>query len=94
METIQKIRGVEFNWLEDYIWGKKEEPEIGFIAQEILQFYPELVVGSEQNTYMVRYGEVIAICIEALKEQDTIINQLEERAEKLFNRGKEKGLLI
>jgi vacuolar-type H+-ATPase subunit H len=43
---------------------------------------------------MVRYGEVIAICIEALKEQDTIINQLEERAEKLFDRAKEKGLLI
>ena len=94
LETLQKIRGVEYNWLEDYAWGKKDKLEIGFIAQEILHYYPELVVGSEQNTYMVRYREVIAICIEALKEQDSQINRLEERAKKLMERAKEKGYLV
>jgi DNA-binding LacI/PurR family transcriptional regulator len=66
---------------------------IGFIAQEVLQYFPEVVGGSEDTHYTMKYKEMIAACIEALKEQDQIITTLEERAEGLVLKAKEKGLL-
>ena len=36
---------------------------------------------------------MIAVCVEALKEQDQIIGELESRAQQLVIKSKEKGLL-
>jgi predicted RNase H-like HicB family nuclease len=41
----------------------------------------------------MKYKEMIAVCIEALKEQEVIINSIEERVQKVVVRAKEKGLL-
>jgi len=63
------------------------------IAQEVLQYFPEVVSGTEDTHYTMKYKEMIAACIEALKEQDQIITILEEKAEGLVLKAKEKGLL-
>ena len=92
IENLIKIRGVEFY----YNWDDKEKlghKNIGFIAQEVLPYFPELVFGSEEKHYTMKYKEMIAVCIEALKEQEVIINSIEDRAQKLVVRAKEKRLL-
>jgi hypothetical protein len=78
LEKIQKINGVY------YFWRSEEFPEmefsegrqIGIIAQEIEKFFPELV-GNDANGYRsVDYSKITAVLIEALKEQQNMIEEL------------------
>jgi hypothetical protein len=83
------IRGVEFEWKENL--GKKN---IGFIAQEVLPHIPEVVHWNDKlDLYTMKYKEMIAVSVEALKEQDIKITELESRYERLVQRAKEKGLI-
>jgi hypothetical protein len=83
------IRGVEFEWKENL--GKKN---IGFIAQEVLPHIPEVVHWNDKSDlYTMKYKEMIAVSVEALKEQDVKINELEFRYERLVQKATEKGLI-
>ena len=89
LHKIQSIRGVEFEWKSNL--GPKN---IGFIAQEVLPHIPELVHWNDkEDVYTMKYREMIAVSVEALKEQDLKISELESRYEKVIERAKEKGLL-
>ena len=88
LETIKSIRGVEFEWK-----GIPGSKSVGFIAQEVLPHVPELVHWDEKKAlYSMKYREMIAVSVEALKEQDIKITELESRYERLVQRAKEKGL--
>ena len=83
------IRGVEFEWK-----GQPGSRTVGFIAQEVLPHVPELVHWNDkQDHYTMKYREMIAVSVEALKEQEIKINSLEFRYNKIVERAKEKGLL-
>jgi hypothetical protein len=83
------IRGVEFEWKENL--GKKN---IGFIAQEVLPHIPEVVHWNDKfDHYTMKYKEMIAVSVEALKEQDVKINEREFRYERLVQKATEKGLI-
>lgn len=74
LRLIRELQGVHFNWKKD---GKKD---IGFIAQEVQEVVPELVqkVHKGENSHLaVQYGNIVAIAVEALKEQDRKIERLE-----------------
>jgi hypothetical protein len=56
---------------------------------------PELVFKSkndENALYQVKYPDVIALCLEAIKEQSELIDIREQKLEKLELLAKEKGL--
>ncbi|MCM2348963.1 MAG: tail fiber domain-containing protein, partial [Bacteriovoracaceae bacterium] len=60
---VMKLRGVEFDW------KKTSEHELGFIAQEVEAVEPNLVVTSEvDGMKSVKYGNVVALLVEAFKE--------------------------
>ena len=83
------VRGVEFEWK-----GNPGKKNTGFIAQEVMPHVPELVHWNEEHgNYTMKYKEMIAVAVEALKEQEIKINSLEFRYNKLVERVKEKGLL-
>ena len=42
---------------------------------------------------MVKYAEVISVCLEAIKEQSLVIDDREQRLETLEMIAKEKGLI-
>lgn len=70
---VLSLRGVEFKWIAN---GKKE---IGFIAQEVEKVEPDLVenVESSGKTHKaVKYGNVVAMLVEAIKE---VVNKQDER---------------
>jgi hypothetical protein len=86
------MRGVSFIWNS----SDKNTPnkDIGFIAQEIEHVFPELVFKStddENSMFMVKYGDVIAICLEAIKEQSDMLNNSLTKLEKLEELVIEKG---
>jgi hypothetical protein len=72
LDKVLQMRGVEFDRID--IEGKHQ---IGFIAQEIEEIYPELV-SENQGTKSVAYGNITAILVEAIKEQQEQINSLRQ----------------
>ena len=73
LEKIQAIRGVTFT-RNDVKDTKKRSA--GVIAQEVLKIFPEVVTGSEEDMYSVAYGNMAALFIEAIKEQQKQIEEL------------------
>lgn len=75
VDVVNNLRGVSY--LKD---GKKE---IGLIAQEVEQFLPEVVGESADGFKTVAYANVVGLLIEAIKEQQITIKELNTRLEKL-----------
>ena len=71
LSILNQITGVSFNWKE---WGKKS---YGVIAQELAKILPELVSKNE-NGLSVSYLPLIAILIEAVKEQQKQIDEIKK----------------
>jgi|694.fasta_scaffold15255_2 hypothetical protein len=74
LDKTLKLRGVSYNRtdIED------KSTKIGVIAQEILEVVPEVVSQDENGMYAVSYGNITALLIEAIKEQQKQINELKE----------------
>ena len=86
------MRGVSFIWNSSDL-NQIPNKDIGFIAQEIQHVFPELVFRStndENSNYMVKYGDIIAICLEAIKEQSDNLNNSLTKLERLEELVKEK----
>ena len=52
-----------------------DHKEIGFIAQEVEEILPELIETKKDGYKGIKYGQVTALLVEAIKEQQTIIDQ-------------------
>lgn len=62
--------------------------EIGFIAQEVQEYFPELVyAASSENSgesfYTLNYDGITVVAVRAIQEQQEIIKQLEKKIEAL-----------
>jgi len=78
IEKIEQIGGYTFDWKKDKknIHGFSGH-DVGVIAQEIEAVLPEVVVTRENGYKAVRYEKIIPLLIEAIKEQQNKINELE-----------------
>jgi hypothetical protein len=94
LNKVLKMRGVSFIWNKNGVMSNYGR-DIGFIAQEVAHVLPELVFKSnkENSHFQVKYDDVIALCLEAVKEQSRLLDLKEERLERLENKAKEKGLV-
>ena len=54
--------------LNGYTYTMNNERYTGLIAQEVLPVLPEAVVGSEETSYAIAYGNMMGLVIEAIKE--------------------------
>ncbi len=80
LTKVMQLRGVSFKWKKEPSMGKR----IGFIAQEIEQVFPELVFTNETDGYKgVNYAEMTAVLVEAMKEQQTIIDKQQKELDLL-----------
>ncbi len=82
LDKVLSLRGVSFDWKAD---GKSS---VGLIAQEVEAVFPELVSGTDSKG--VQYGNLVAPLIEAVKEQQRIIDNLEARINILEIKNKTK----
>jgi hypothetical protein len=77
LEKVTSLRGVTYNY------KGAEKTSIGFIAQEVEQVVPEVVSTDLEGYKSVAYANMVALLTEAIKEQQTIINDLKARIELL-----------
>lgn len=76
LDKVLGLEGVSFNWKEN------EEPSIGLIAQDVEKILPEIISG-EDGSKSVQYANLVAVLIEAVKEQQVMIDELREEVEAL-----------
>ena len=84
---VQQLRGVEFDWKTDY---NDRGHDIGFIAQEVEGVKGLEPFVSEHNNIItdkpakvVHYDKVVALLVEAVKEQQTQIEELKSEVQEL-----------
>lgn len=74
LDNVLSMRGVSYNWLDK---DKSQANQIGVIAQEVEEVYPEFVHTNEEGMKSVNYSQMVAVLIEAIKELNTKITTLE-----------------
>ena len=70
LATVMKLRGTSYEWKSS---GKKA---LGVIAQEVEAVLPELVHTDDKGMKSVAYTELIPVLLEAIKEQQLLIQKL------------------
>jgi hypothetical protein len=63
--------------------GLSDEPQIGFIAQELEQVYPQLVITKDNGFKAVNYAQLVPVLVEAIKQQQAMIEDLQLQVNKL-----------
>ena len=81
LETLLNLRGVTHSWVEEIVNGRTmpSGKTLGVVAQELEQHLPELV-STDQNGYKsVDYTKITALLIEAIKDQQQLIEKQNNR---------------
>jgi hypothetical protein len=72
LSKVQQMQGVTFKRIND----PTNRIHMGFIAQDVQEILPEVVVGSDLAGYGVSYGNITAVLVEAVKELKKEIDEL------------------
>ena len=77
LAKIMKLEGISFNWKDS---GKES---LGLIAQDVEKVFPE-IVNTEEETGLksIEYAKLVAPLIEAVKEQQKMIDEQREIIDK------------
>ena len=70
---MKALRGVSYEWIEN------GNSEVGVIAQEVEEVIPDVVSTNDQGIKSVKYGNLVGVLIEAIKEQQAQIDELKAR---------------
>lgn len=73
LDKVKQLRGVEYDH------KKTGEHSIGVIAQEIEKVIPEVVFEDAMGIKSVAYQNIVAVLIEAIKEQQVQIEELKKK---------------
>ena len=79
MSLVRRLRGVSFEWDENAPQGLRGR-DLGVIAQEVEEVFPELVRTDADGFKTVNYHGLVAPLIEAIKELDARVAALERAA--------------
>jgi hypothetical protein len=89
LNIINSLNGVKFNWTSENdpefkIGIESSGTQIGLIAQDVEQILPEVVKPNGVKDYKtVEYDKIVAVLIEAIKEQQQQIDNLKTRLDNL-----------
>lgn len=90
IEKLNQIKGVFFDWTDDFIESRGgtdgyfvRKHDIGVIAQDVQQVFPEIVAQRENGTLAVKYDKLVSVLIEAVKELSVEVNTLKEKLSKV-----------
>jgi hypothetical protein len=88
LNNILKVDGVSYYLKREEFPEKNfsEQKQIGFIAQEIEKIYPEMVITDAKGYKSVDYARFTPVLVEALKEQQKMIEALQTTNEVLKNK--------
>jgi hypothetical protein len=77
LDKVKALTGYNYNRI------GSDKLEMGVVAQEVQAILPELVEADSEGTLSVAYQNMVALLIEAVKEQSAEIAALKEQVEEL-----------
>jgi hypothetical protein len=88
LEVILKLETVEYDWNEktpnyEYFEKRGRLHAIGLIAQDVRQYFPEVVKMSDSGYYMIEYPKLNAVLVEGIKEQQVFIEDINKQIDEL-----------
>ena len=84
LEKIEQMRGVTYLWNDTQTGIKRPEKlQYGFIAQELMEVFPEKVTRDNLGFYQTAYGDYDPLFVEAIKELKKEMETLSEENQKL-----------
>lgn len=90
IDKVKLLQGVYFNWNQKAFPNRDfgTQDELGFIAQEVEKIVPEIVTKdtSKEAYRSVKYDKLVALLVEAIKEQQKQIDTLNNRINKLIKK--------
>jgi hypothetical protein len=81
--TVQQINPVEFDWKPVENVSERDGHDIGFIAQQLEEIVPTAVHTRSDGYKTVKYEKVVPILVQAIKEQQSMIELLSARLDAL-----------
>jgi hypothetical protein len=92
LDKIKALRGVYFNWNQNEFPDRQfgSNVELGFIAQEVEKIVPEIVTKdkTKEEYRSVKYDKLVALLVEAIKEQQKQIDSLTIKVNNLNQKNK------
>ncbi|TVR80503.1 MAG: hypothetical protein EA412_04635 [Chitinophagaceae bacterium] len=85
LSKVMELRGVSYSW-NKYAGDELAESgsKIGLIAQEVEKIIPEVVDTDNEGYKSIQYSVLVALLIEAIKEQQNDYNALRNDVDKIF----------
>ena len=82
--ALEDIRAVKFTWTKEAVEQNPRFPdgiqELGLLAQEVQQHYPEIVTLRKDRTYLkMDYQGMVPVLVAAIKELHTRVKELENK---------------
>lgn len=80
-DNIYKLRPVSFDW------KSNNNPDIGFIAEEVNELFPLLVESNEDGVIEgVKYSKMVTVIVKTLQSQQQQIEELKQEINTLKNK--------
>jgi hypothetical protein len=79
LDMVTKMNGYYYYWNT----GSDKSKQIGFSAQQIKKILPEVVSKGADGYLSIEYGKIAPLLVEAIKEQQVMIEKLQKEIEEL-----------
>ncbi len=88
LSKVLQMRGVSYFWKQEDFKERNfsSTKQMGFIAQELEQIIPDVILTMEDGYKAVDYSKITALLTEAIKDQQKIIDELRNKNQKLESR--------
>lgn len=79
LSSILLLQGIQYDWKREQFPEKNfpDKSQIGFSAQELEQFYPQIVHTDDEGYKTVDYTRLVPVLVEAMKEQQ--VNAMQQQ---------------
>lgn len=72
LDNLLKVRTVTYNWLQN----PGSPQQIGFLAQDLEQYFPQLVATNKSGFKSVYYSQITPVLVEAIREMNLNITDI------------------
>ena len=76
LSKLQNVRTVSYNWLQN----PNSSLQIGFLAQNLEEYFPEMVMTDTTGMKQVYYSQMTPILVEAIREMNLNVTMLSDMA--------------
>ena len=83
LDKVKQLKGITYDWKDE---TNDPSRQMGFIAQDVEEIFPELVKTNGQGYKSMNYSKLVSVLVESVKELDEENQELDEENQSLEDR--------